>query len=416
MPGRLITEVAASSTSRRMTGPGIRVSVIGMALRATVGRFSRTLYRRAWVVVAVVLAFAVELGLALNPGAPSAVDVACGLLASLPLALAPRRPLAVLSVVLAALVAGVALGERTHDGLAVLAVFPASYAVGRHAAEREGWVGLGVSLAGSALALALGPGTVGSDYPIVLALFGLAPWAAGRAVRARQRQAAALRELTVELEREQEHHASAAAAGERARIARELHDVVAHSVSLIAVQAGAAGRVIDSQPAAAREALATIERTARGTLTELRRLLGILREKDDGAALAPPPGLERLEELIAQARAAGLPVDLRIEGARRQLSPGVDLTAYRIVQEGLTNARKHAGRARASVRLRFAPREIEIEVVDDGRGLPAPSGPGAGLGLVGMRERVSLYGGRLETGPAEAGGYRVHAVLPLEDS
>jgi signal transduction histidine kinase len=234
-------------------------------------------------------------------------------------------------------------------------------------------------------------------------------------VRAHQRQALVLRARTEELEREQEHRASAAAAGERARIARELHDVVAHSVSLIAVQAGAAGRVIDAQPSAARDALATIERTARGTLAELRRLLGIMREHDDGAALAPPPGLDRLDELVAQVRAAGLPIDVRIEGVRRALGPGVDLTAYRIVQEALTNARKHAGPARATVRLRFAAREIEIEIVDDGRGPAANSDERSGLGLVGMRERVSLYGGRLQTGPRETGGYRVHAVLPLED-
>jgi signal transduction histidine kinase len=395
-----------------MTGSEFGVSVTAVKVRATIG----LLARQAWLGLALLLAVVVELGLALNPGAPATVDVVCGLVATLPLALARRYPFPVLVAVVGALAVGVAVGERTHDGLAVLALFPATYAVGRHAVGRLAWAGLAVSVGGSALALALGPDNVVSDYPIVLTLFGLAPWAAGRAVRVRHRQAARLRELTAELEREQEARTRAAAAGERARIARELHDVISHSVSLIAVQAGAAGRVIDAQPAAARDALGTIERTARDTLGELRRLLGILREHDGGAELASPPGLGRLDELVEQARTAGLAVDLRVAGAKRPLSPGVDLTAYRIVQEGLTNARKHAGKARAAVRIRYAAHEIEIEIVDDGRVPVARNGEGSGLGLVGMRERVALYGGRLEAGARDTGGYRVQAVLPLEPS
>jgi signal transduction histidine kinase len=402
----------AGSASGGMTAGEFGVSVTAMTMPAAVSRLAR----HAWPALAVLLAVVVELGLALNPGAPSTVDVACGLVATLPLALARLYPFPALVVVAGALVVGVAFGERTHDGLAVLALFPATYAVGRHAADRLAWAGLVVSVGGSALALALGPDTAASDYPIVLTLFGLAPWAAGRAVRVRHRQAAALRELTAELEREQEARTRAAAAGERARIARELHDVISHSVSLIAVQAGAARRVIDAQPGAARDALGTIERTARDTLGELRRLLGILREPESGAELASPPGLDRLDDLVEQARAAGLPVDLRIEGARRALSPGVDLTAYRIVQEALTNARKHAGEARAAVRIRYAPHEIQIEIVDDGRGLAGRNGEESGLGVVGMRERAALYGGRLEAGAREMRGYRVHAVLPLEPS
>jgi signal transduction histidine kinase len=408
----LITEAVIGSASGGMTGSEFGVSVTAVKVRATIA----FLARQAWLGLAVLLAVVVELGLALNPGAPSTVDVVCGLVATLPLALARRYPFPVLVAVVGALAVGVSVGERTHDGLAVLALFPATYAVGRHAVGRLAWAGLVVSVGGSALALALGPDSVVSDYPIVLTLFGLAPWAAGRAVRVRHRQAARLRDLTAELEREQEARTRAAAAGERVRIARELHDVISHSVSLIAVQAGAAGRVIDAQPAAAREALGTIERTARDTLGELRRLLGILREHDGGAELASPPGLARLDELVEQARTAGLPVDLRVAGAKRPLSPGVDLTAYRIVQEALTNARKHAGNARAAVRIRYAAHEIEIEIVDDGRGTVARNGEGSGLGLVGMRERVALYDGRLEAGARDTGGYRVHAVLPLEQS
>jgi len=209
-----------------------------------------------------------------------------------------------------------------------------------------------------------------------------------------------------------EERERAAVAEERRRIARDLHDVVAHSVSVMTVQAGAARLLLDEEPKRAREPLLAVEETGRQALGEMRRLLGILRRAEGKAALAPQPGLARLDDLVAQARAGGLPVELTVEGERAALPPGVDLAAYRIVQEALTNARKHGGPARAHVALRYGREALELEVTNDG-GASANDGSG-GHGLVGMRERVALYGGELEAGPRASGGYAVRARLPVE--
>jgi signal transduction histidine kinase len=197
---------------------------------------------------------------------------------------------------------------------------------------------------------------------------------------------------------------------ERARIARELHDVIAHSVSVIVVQAGAAEPLVEEDPEQARLALRTIRSTASDALGEMRRLLGILRAADDELSFSPQPSIAELEPLLAQARAGGLEVELRVDGKPRLLAPGVDLAAYRIVQEALTNSRKHAGASSATVALRYAPSLLEIRVVDDG----TAAGPQAvaGHGLVGMRERVGLYNGALEVGSCDGGGFLVRAVLP----
>ena len=204
---------------------------------------------------------------------------------------------------------------------------------------------------------------------------------------------------------------------ERARIARELHDVVAHGVSAIAVvQAQGGGRLVRSDPEEAEDAFATIERTGRQALVELRRLLGMLRVTDEQRVLAPQPGVARLGALVDDVRKAGLPVELVVDGDVATLPPGVDVSAYRIVQEGLTNALKHAGPARARVHVRYLPRAVEVEVTDDGRGgaIVVAGNDGGGQGLIGMRERVSLYGGRLEAGGRPSGGYAIRARLPFE--
>ena len=202
---------------------------------------------------------------------------------------------------------------------------------------------------------------------------------------------------------------------EQARIARELHDVIAHSVSVIVVQAAAADDVFDERPDQARAALRSIESAGREALGELRRLLAPVRPSADGAPPAPQPGLDRLDELVAPLRAAGLEVEVRREDAQRgaPLPAGVDLSAYRIVQEALTNTLRHAGAARAEVTVRALDGMLELEVVDDGRGAPGPSA-GAGRGIAGMRERAAMLGGTLEAGPLPGGGFRVHARLPLE--
>jgi signal transduction histidine kinase len=215
------------------------------------------------------------------------------------------------------------------------------------------------------------------------------------------------------LEREREEKVRIAAAEERARIARELHDVVAHSVSVMVVQVGAARGILDTEPETARDSLLSAERSGRQALAEMRRMLGILRQRADGDGLAPQPGLARVDGLLERARAAGLEVELRTEGDPRPLPPGLDLAAYRIVQEGLTNAVKHAGPASARVVVRYGPDRLDIEVRDDGRGPVERSGD-PGHGVVGMRERVALYGGTLDIGAAEGGGFAVRACLPLD--
>ena len=212
-------------------------------------------------------------------------------------------------------------------------------------------------------------------------------------------------------DRERDLAAREAVVAERTRIARELHDVVAHSVSVMVVQAQAGPRLL-SAPEAAGEAFRSIETTGREALVELRRLLGVLRGGDDGPATSPQPGLARLEALVEQVREAGLRVDLRVEGEPVQLPAGVDLSAYRIVQEALTNTLKHAGRAEAEVIVRYNASALELEVLDNGTG-PPPHPNGTGHGLVGMRERIALYGGSFEAGSRNGHGFAIRARLPL---
>ena len=204
-----------------------------------------------------------------------------------------------------------------------------------------------------------------------------------------------------------------AVAEERTRIARELHDVVAHSMSVVVVQASAAQRVMASDPDRAREALASIEVTGRDSLGEMRRILGALRGDDD-APLAPQPGLEQFAQLVRHCEEAGLPVEVELAGSPRELPAGIELATYRIVQEALTNAVKHAGPAHAVVRLDYGDDRLDIEVTDDGRGAAADTITSGGQGLVGMRERVELFGGTFAAGPRTGGGYRVKARLPVE--
>jgi signal transduction histidine kinase len=212
-------------------------------------------------------------------------------------------------------------------------------------------------------------------------------------------------------ERERDLAAREAVVEERARIARELHDAIAHNVSMMVVQAGAERRVLDGGQGAPREVLETIEQIGRAALTEMRRLVGMLRS-DTGDPLAPQPGLVDLATLVSQVGEAGLPVELVVEGERRELPVGIELSAYRIVQEALTNAIKHAGEARATVRIRYGDDSLELEISDDGAGAAAPVSSG-GHGLVGMRERVALYGGRLDAGRQPSGGFRVRVLLPI---
>jgi signal transduction histidine kinase len=239
-----------------------------------------------------------------------------------------------------------------------------------------------------------------------------ATFLAGREIASRQRQLNQEREHALRLERDREIAVREAMEDERRHIARELHDVVAHSVSVMVVQAGAARKVLDDRPEAARESLLAVEATGHEAMAELRRLLGVLGEDGAEAPLAPQPGLENLDVLVSRIRDAGLPVELRIEGDAQPLPTGVNVAAYRVLQEALTNALKYAGGAPTEAVVRYTPDAIELEVVDEGV-VTTPS-DGVGRGLTGMRERVALFGGTIEAGKRPERGYAVRARLPLD--
>jgi signal transduction histidine kinase len=236
-------------------------------------------------------------------------------------------------------------------------------------------------------------------------------WTIGFMVSRKFHEAEIARERALKAEQEREVRARLAVSDERARIARELHDVVGHSVSVMTVQASAARRLLRPHQEKEREALLVVEQTGREALAEMRRMVGVLRRPEEAPALAPQPSLEQIERLVEQTRDAGLPVDLRIEGEPVVLPAGLDLTAYRLVQEGLNNTLKHARAQRAEVIVRYEDGYVELTVSDDGQG--GGNGGGSGHGLVGMRERVSVYGGELEAGPRPEGGFRLRARLPL---
>jgi signal transduction histidine kinase len=248
------------------------------------------------------------------------------------------------------------------------------------------------------------------NFVFVSIVFSIA-WLIGLLVSRTFHEAERARERAARAEREREERARLAVTDERARIARELHDVVGHSVSVMTVQASAARRLLRPQQEKEREALLVVEKTGREAMAEMRRMVGVLRRPEEAPALAPQPSLEQIETLVEHTREAGLPVDLRIEGKPVQLPPGVDLTAYRLVQEALTNTMKHARASSAEVVVRYGDGDVELTISDDGVG--GADGDSGGHGLVGMRERVSVYGGELEAGPRADGGFRLRARLPI---
>ena len=336
------------------------------------------------------------------------------LLHTLPLAARRRFPGAVLALILASGLAFAALG--LPPDILGIAILVAVYSV---AAYGSRWVSL-AGLAAAELGLAavqLTPGRTGVGT-LVHNLGGVAAaWLLGQFAHNYRAYAARLEERTAELERAREELARRAVVEERLRLARELHDVVAHAMSVIAVQSGVGAHVANTQPKEAAKALAAIEATSRAALEELRRLLGVLRQADEPQGdLAPVPGLADLEGLLAEVAKAGLAVKLQVNGTRPPLPAGVDLSAYRIVQEALTNVVKHAGPAHAQVVVGYRDQDITVEVTDDGRGAVTSVSDGrvgTGHGLIGMRERVQAFGGDLEAGPRPGGGFRVAARLPL---
>jgi signal transduction histidine kinase len=244
-------------------------------------------------------------------------------------------------------------------------------------------------------------------------VFAAGAWAAGRAVRSRQLKARQATAQAARIAEESDRLAVAAVAAERRRIARELHDVVAHSMGVIVVQAQAAGGMLGHEAIDARRAVESIERTGQQALVEMRRMLGLMREADGGDSADPLPSLRQVERLVADVQAAGVPVSLDIHGLPRTLPAALDASAYRIVQESLTNVIKHAGAARAEVTITYLTDSIELSVRDTGRS--APSSRHAGHGLVGIRERVAVFHGTVDMGPAPEGGWRVQARLPVQE-
>jgi signal transduction histidine kinase len=328
---------------------------------------------------------------------------------TLPLAWRTRYPVAVAVVVSATYALEVALGGY-HDSVpALLALVIAQYSLGAHAASPARLVAGEAALLGVSCWVWLGPQGVRSWSLLGDAVIAVAPMLAGLWVRQLRLRAETLRRLAAQLEREREEQARTAVAEERNRIARELHDEVAHAMSVIAVQADAAEGALARDPALVQRPLVAIRDTARGALADMRRVLGALRG-DGPADLAPEPGLARAGALIEQARDAGLRVELRVDGEPAALPPALDLAAYRVLQEGLTNARKHAAASHVEVVLRYRPDRIGVEVIDDG-GSSGPGG-GSGRGLAGIRERVALLGGEFVAGP-RARGFALRVTLPI---
>jgi signal transduction histidine kinase len=323
-----------------------------------------------------------------------------------------RRKHALVTATVVMAGAAVLLGVLTAPSRAVSVVFVvlvAAYSSGAHLDLRRSLVGF-VLITGPIAAVTVIKTPNDIFFPVVF--FGIVPWTVGRLIR---NQTALARELAEKADREQierEEEEARATAAERARVARELHDVLAHNLSVMVIQASAARRVVQQDPAAAGQAAEVISATGREALSELRYVFGPVR-KQDGDALGAP-GLANINQLASRAHRAGVPVEIRVEGKPIQLSPGADLAAYRVVQEALTNTLKHARGARATVIVRYEPGDVVVEVLDTGvggvNGAPAESG---GHGLAGMRERVVLYGGKLDAGRRPQGGFAVRAQLPV---
>ena len=363
--------------------------------------------RRDDVLIAAALAVPSLVQVLVAPIAPRGVGVLIALAATAPIAWRRTYPAA------AALV-GTALWCLHTDGFIVLgyvAAFLLFYSLGAHEPDDRRVIAV--------CAFALVTGAIGTTqshpvlYEYVTTFFiVVGPTLVGRLVRRQREQAERLRDLTEHLERERERTAHLAVDEERARIARELHDVVAHGLSVIAIQSDAAEAALDKDPELARAPLHAIRSSAGEALGDMRRLLGVLREDQDGNELTPQPGLAQLDALVERARGAGVKVSVDQTGEPRELPASLDLSAYRILQEALTNVRKHARGAPATVALEWEPTQLRLSVQDRGPGANGTA-PGDGHGLVGMRERVKVHGGELRAGTRNEGGFEVHATLPL---
>ena len=365
----------------------------------------------AFVLAASSVAFALA-GDHTSWGSPVALAVALALLTSAPVAWRSSQPLLAAALVLAGNGA-CAYVAAPHQAAfqPFVALTLVAYSVGsRYEGSLWAPVSLAVAAAPLFVAAVVHGQSAGNAIPNYVWL--LAAWSVGRTVRSWRRKSHALEHANRELAEQRELQAQAAVTVERGRIARELHDVVAHNVSMMVVQAGAAERVLDGAQPHVRNALEAIARTGRQTVDEMRTLLGVLREANDPTELKPQPGLAELDRLVDGVSTAGLPVTLRVEGDPRELPQALDVSAFRIIQEALTNTLKHAGPARADVVVRYEPTAVTLEVRDSGTG--KANGHGTGHGLVGMRERVAMFGGELDAAAQPDGGFAVRARLPLD--
>jgi signal transduction histidine kinase len=348
-----------------------------------------------------------------GPEGPLWFDILAILLIVLPLLARRRFPFGA-PAAMGVAVALTSFVDRTvvpYDGVTFLVGCAALFLVGSLRDRAQAVAGFAVAEGVLVVVVHNDPRSGVGNFVVASIIFAIV-WTIAFGVGRKSLEADEAKERANRAEREREERARVAVAEERARIARELHDVVGHSVSVMTVQASGVRRLLRPDQDREREALLVVERTGREALAEMRRMVGVLRRPEEAPALAPQPSLDHLSRLVEQAREAGLPVELRIEGEAIQLPAGVDLTAYRLVQEGLTNVVKHAQATRAEVLVNYGDSYLEVTVKDDGKGVG--NGDGGGHGLVGMRERVSVYGGELDAGPQTGGGgYQLRARLPL---
>jgi signal transduction histidine kinase len=345
-----------------------------------------------------------------------ALAVILSLLQTLPLAFRRRAPLVAFVLTLVGVCAYYPLGYEVTDG--TLATFVGVYTVAAYEDRRKSLVGLGLLAFGMTWYWLTRAEPFDPTTPIWIGILGLLSWGLGEYVRARRAYTADVEALAERLERARALEARQAAWQERARLARELHDVIGHTVNVMVIQAGAGRRTLAADRGLAERAFQTIESTGREALEELDRLLGILRTEEDEPELPPQPGLEQLRALAGRFEDAGLPVEITVEGDEVPLPRSLDQSAYRIIQEALTNALRHAGGTIAHVAVRYRNDRLELEVANDGREDRRPQNhhPGGGRGLIGIRERVALFGGDLEAGPRAGGGFVVRCRFPLTTS
>jgi signal transduction histidine kinase len=369
---------------------------------------------RADVVLALVL-FATKQTFVLTgtfmSGSAGLLSVVSATALTLPLAWRRRAPFGCAAIVAAVIAVDDLLAGWNGAVISFDCSIVAAYSAGAFARQRRAAAALGLLLAANLIDAVGAPGSRAGNVALGVVVFSLTPWLVGQALRRERSRTHQLRILAAELEAERDRQAQVAVEAERGRIARELHDIVAHAISVMAVQADAATKLLRIDPPRAREPLETIQRTARSALAEMRQLVGLLRDGNEEPPLSPQPGIANLQRLVEDTRHSGLYVTLQVTGEVVPLPASHDLAAYRIVQEGLTNVRKHAGPAQACVRIAYEPDRVDVEIRDNGEARQS-SGSG-GHGLIGIAERVKLLGGELVTGRAEQGGFLLHAQLPL---